>query len=88
MNCKQGDWARVVAVTNPEALHCIGWIVLCTGPTSNLTDKPAWFTTPAAENKWGFFDKNLRPIGNPGEDAVDEMVRGVSCARTRTVEVA
>jgi len=36
-------------------------------------------------------DRNLRPIGKPGDvsdDAVDEMVRGVSCEVTRTGEVA
>ena len=35
----------------------------------------------------GIRDDVLRPIRHPGDDAVDEMVRGVSCFVTRTGEV-
>ena len=76
MNCKQGDLAIIVGCVNVPVAN--GRIVRCVAfvPDYNI---PAWDIDPPVVAPDGVYpsihDSLLRPINNPGEDAVDEIVR-------------
>lgn len=82
-----------------EALHraAIGRVVRTVHltPPSDGSDVPCWmleepFSVPYGDDGtliycWGIADRGLRPIRDPGEDAVDEMIQLVG-SPTVTVE--
>lgn len=81
MNCKPGDLAVIV---NSNDRRNIGKLVRVIGPYE-MRPQSWWVASesvlhgvfsdwpPGAEV--GQYDKNLRPIRDPGEDATDEMVQ-------------
>jgi hypothetical protein len=101
LNCRPGDLAIITGAVGPIDHLIVGRIVRVTHlDTPNHDGDPCWFyegpkiTVPHPQ--WGSLvecsirslaDHLLRPIRDPGDDAVDEMVRGVSCFITRTGEV-
>ena len=74
MNCKPGDLARIVTagpfqdqliVVTEVYFSPWGWIWDYEGPLKRL---------PNGDRQTGFFDHVLRPIRDPGDDAVDETL--------------
>lgn len=75
MNCKPGDLAVIVKSLSPDGAEHIGKIVRCV----QVVDHDAWATDPVLIFSSGFgpilwFDRHLRPIRDPGPDAVDETL--------------
>lgn len=76
MNCKPGDLAQIVrALYDPE--H-VGKIVTCRQWAPDAWGG-AWATDPVLRRsssgaKLVWHDDDLRPIRDPGDDAIDEMV--------------
>lgn len=76
MNCEAGDLAIVVR-SGKDGMDMRGRIVTCLKVISTV-DEPHWLVTPEI---WcqGFLilfpDSSLRPIRDPGDDAIDEMLR-------------
>lgn len=74
MNCKPGDLAVIVRA--PFDKEHLGKIVKCIGFSSNYESH--WITEPKLPRIGGgwlsWADKNLRPIRDPGEDAIDETI--------------
>lgn len=77
MNCKPGDIAIVVRCS--KAPQNIGRIVRCLslrpGPWP-----PSWRIDPPLDvssefDPWSIVDSALRPINDPGDDAVDEVLQ-------------
>lgn len=80
MNCKQGDLARIVAPGKPA--H--GYIVRCVELRTHGKDYQGrvfqddfWLVDPHVPMENGELgnaarDANLRPIRDPGDDAIDE----------------
>lgn len=75
MRCKQGDLAIIIGSRNPEGRKFIGSIVKCVEHV-HVNGIDWWMIEPGLtgheQDSWS--DQNLRPIGNPGEDAVDQML--------------
>lgn len=75
MNCKPGDWAMYVG---SEYSHAQGQIFRCVRSWTDTRGRLAWVTEPPPpiQNAGGrcFIDAVLRPIRDPGSQAVDEMV--------------
>ncbi len=75
MNCKPGDLAIVVAAP-AIAKRAIGSIVRCVELFDGFGTGPMWTVEPpAAGHYWGIKDRWLRPIRDPGDDAVDEVLQ-------------
>jgi hypothetical protein len=74
VNCKKGDIAMYVGTEYPHAqgqvFRCLSWITDLQGRSGWMTDPP-----PPVKGMRGFADAVLRPIRDPGNDAVDEMVQ-------------
>lgn len=86
MNCRPGDLARVISTPETREAGVVDWFFKVThlsGESEN--GKPAW----AFEGPWrrvpkghlkgtlfiGIADDILRPIRDPGDDAVDETLQ-------------
>ena len=75
MNCKQGDLAIIVGILpGYPGYKCNGMIVKCVSLIPDY-DIAAWIIEPEIDGFLGVADVNLRPIRDPGDDAVDEMVQ-------------
>lgn len=82
MNCKPGDLAVIVATQDPYWLKDIGRLVNVLAP---FGDGASWFISPVDGSgfecrgrvfqKMGEYDRNLRPIRDPGDDAQDETLQ-------------
>jgi len=70
MNCKPGDLAIVVGPVDDE--KWLGKILRVLHLHQNPELGPCWLTDC---DKWNFTDASLRPIRDPGDDAVDETLR-------------
>lgn len=88
MRCKQGDLAIVIGSEHGhdgKIVHCVKWLgsILyrhsVTGVESMLdswaVDPPLARPGSASDTFKTCPEQNLRPIGNPGEDAVDETIQ-------------
>lgn len=80
MNCKPNDVAVVVTTCGWELCsNLLGSIVRVQRPVSNLDDEQSWtYEGRRLRNKRGeeaecLPDAWLRPLRNPGDDAVDEV---------------
>lgn len=73
MNCKPGDLAVVAYVTSNEIPRHLGRIVRCLQLDGHFRE--AWITEPELEPGRSVYDRVLRPIRDPGDDATDEMVQ-------------
>lgn len=77
MNCKQGDLAIVSKVRGPGAggqgMEHNGKIVRCVEMVVE-DGFVAWIVEPRLGRYHGVLDRNLRPLRNPGDDEVDEML--------------
>lgn len=71
MNCKPGDFAVVVNLTNDDLRPYLGRIV----EVESLVDEWCWKTHPELEPGRAVYDGALRPFRDPGEDAVDETLQ-------------
>lgn len=86
MNCKPGDLAMVVKGRSVGVV-CTCIRLASIGETLDLgydveLDGPMWVTDKSFQSTWGdwdclMFDDFLRPLRDPGDDAVDEMVERV-----------
>ena len=81
MNCKPGDLAVVVGKCDISGDYLLGHIFKV---TSSYFDRGGWFWEyegPVLGTPWGTLaavaDAKLRPIRDPGDDAVDESFRWV-----------
>lgn len=80
MNCKQGDLARIVAPGEPAhgyIVRCIKLIHRARDQHGRVLEGDFWLIDPHPPCKNGergdaARDKNLRPIRDPGDDAIDE----------------
>lgn len=70
MNCKPGDLAVVVRLTNEDLRPYLGRIVTCV----RLGDMDCWETAPMLEPYRCVYDGALIPIRDPGDDAKDETL--------------
>jgi len=74
MNCKQGDLAVIVNVSNPKHAYLIGRIVKCISPVVSWDGIAGWSVD--LPSTWpfalGVADKNLRPIRD--SDGQDETL--------------
>ena len=76
MNCKQGDLAIIVRCTLEPSAN--GKIVRCVS-SFVIDGHVGWEIDPFVKVSNGYYssvvDRLLRPIRDPGDDAVDEIVR-------------
>lgn len=98
MNCKQDDLARVIGQECANSIP-IDSIVRCLtlerttywldGGLSGVAATNVWHVewrgqTHGSVGRYGVRDCNLRPLGNPGEHEVDEMVKRLGVPRDLT----
>jgi len=83
MNCKPGDLAVLIRVLDSEFNPNIGRIVEVLHRAPDLDGEPAWtcrmvgspgHTEIGASQQADARDRNLRPIRDPGNDAVDQTL--------------
>jgi len=74
MNCKPGDLAVVVRITDPRAKKHLGRIVRVTQMLP-LGGEPLWWFEPVIDEFVLAHDSSLRPIRDPGDDAQDETLQ-------------
>jgi hypothetical protein len=96
MNCKQGDLAVIVCVITPLCNPNLGRFVEVLTPRV-IDGIPGWkvrmIGRPGVNNagheRWegGIRDIFLRPIRDPGPNAVDEIVRSIGAAPKTLTEV-
>lgn len=76
MNCKKGELA-VIIKSDPDKQHAIGHIcrVVERWQHQFLRHEPAWRIDPVVSGGYDVvLDECLRPIRDPGDDAVDETL--------------
>ena len=87
MNCKQGDIAIVVGG------RAVGYIVTCIGrfdgPWNDRDYEPGWRIDRPIPKMNGrheatIADHYLRPIRDPGDDAVDEVIQRIGTPHKET----
>lgn len=85
MNCRPGDMAMVIRSIYP---HLLGRIITVHNLLTTRDGSPCWSYTGNLDTPYGpphyAEDCCLRPIRDPGDDAVDEMVQLVGEATART----
>lgn len=80
LRCWPGDLAVVVKLWSQRDMWLIGRVVTVTVLTSHpVTGEPGWkidqwLTTPAGDRHNCVLDSMLKPIRDPGDDAVDESL--------------
>lgn len=79
LNCRKDDLAFIVSATTPETLASIGHVCRCVEQVNNpISGEPGWLIDPPVQIAGEVFphclDRVMRPIRDPGEDAVDQMV--------------
>lgn len=79
MNCIKGDLAIIVSASDPALAGSIGHICICVEPVSHpISGEHGWVIDPPAQIAGELFmhclDRAMRPIRDPGNDAVDQMV--------------
>lgn len=91
MNCKPGDLAIIVNASDYGRIH-IGKIVQCIRLERPTFGRPGlgWLTEPGlAASDDGkcllWCDEHLRPIRDPGDDAVDEVLQRIGSPNEATV---
>ena len=89
MNCKPDDLARIIGSTNSGYTDRLVDVVRLHGVIHPRYDKlgPLWYVRPIgftphdcnmnAEGLFLFPDSLLRPIRDPGDDAVDEVIQRI-----------
>ena len=90
MNCKPGDLAVIVDTQDPRWLKDIGRLVNILEP---FGDGVSWFISPVDGRGFEMsgrvlqrmceYDKNLRPIRDPGDDAQDETLQWLPVPSTK-----
>jgi len=91
-NCKPGQMALVVRGFPECNLGRIVRVTALNDGISVLTGTAMWdfegdLVGPLGGPAGAVADACLKPLRDPGDNEVDEMVRGVSCFVTRTGEV-
>jgi hypothetical protein len=79
VNVKPGDLAIVVKVDRDYQKCLLGQIIRVTGQYVGYRDIHCWayeppLSTPIGGLVFGFYDDELRPIRDPGDDAKDETL--------------
>jgi hypothetical protein len=74
MNCKPGDLAVLVYSRIPRYIGEIYVVLRPYDGTEFASNEPAWVIEHRGE-EWHCEDRHLRPIRDPGDDAVDEFAR-------------
>lgn len=92
MNCKIGDICYVINANNPanngKIVEIVGFTLQAWGRRQEILDGPFWTTVGASIVNFSgergvevaFRDHQLRPIRDPGPDAVDETLRELEAA--------
>lgn len=80
MNCKPGDLAVIVHCEMNWCKAHLGKVVRCLRLVDTEEQLPGWETDPELHatddgSLIAWADEVLRPIQDPGDDAVDEMVQ-------------
>lgn len=96
MNCKQGDLARIVAPDDPAhgyIVRCLYLVHHALNADGEVVQGDLWRVdpdVPMTNGKPGncVRDANLRPIRDPGDDAVDESRAWLPPVPTPTKEPA
>ena len=89
MNCKPNDLAVIVR-TGPKSHHLLGRpVTVHCLEFESTTYGPGWTYSPPLKDSHGrpldfLEDAFLRPLRDPGDDAVDEMVRWCPAPREKT----
>ena len=84
MNCRPGDMAIITGVLPTSiGFECNGMIVQCVELFNDHYGSYSWLVNPKPRGFCAVADACLRPIRDPGDDAVDEMVQLVGEATAR-----
>lgn len=84
MRCKQGELAIIVksfAGNEGKIVRCVRYLgMLPWASGDDMVAAPTWGIDQELSNRYGFFsrcicDDQLRPIRDPGDDAVDETLQ-------------
>lgn len=83
MNCKKGEIAMYVG-TQANLAHVRGHLFQCLEWVTDSEGRSGWLTDPHPTPQCvGLRDEVLRPIRDPGPDAIDEML--LVCGKPREV---
>jgi hypothetical protein len=75
MNCKPGDLAMYVGLNQEYIGHVVTVVSPTTADSPLAVDGPWWHVEPKIGGKYSrTSDASLRPIRDPGDDAVDETL--------------
>ncbi len=76
MNCKPGDLAVIVRSLTSSQERNLGHICRCVAPAMSPWGEPGWrIEPPTPLGQHHAVDVALRPLRDPGDDALDEMLR-------------